>query len=291
MFVREIYQAIDHFMLTKQQISNFQAQGYLVLDQLIDQGQLDEIKARAAKLVTQWSDESDAHIFTTKDNNRSGDDFFLDSAEAIRCFFEEEAFGEDGKLVQDRNLCINKIGHALHELDPVFERFSHQTILGQIAADIGMTQPKIRQSMYIFKQPNIGGEVHWHQDGTFFFTTPQSVVTFWFAVEDATLENGCLWVEPAGHLGPLRERFSLEGRTTNMTKLDDTPWPTQDSGQSVEVKAGTLVIFQGLLPHYSAPNRSAKSRQAFTLHVTDGTAQYAKDNWLQSKALPLRGFV
>jgi phytanoyl-CoA hydroxylase len=74
-----------------------------------------------------------------------------------------------------------------------------------------------------------------------------------------------------------------------MTQLDNTPWPS-DSGQSVEVKAGSIVVFQGFLPHYSAPNRSDKSRQAYTLHVTDGTCQYAKDNWLQAVKLPLRGF-
>ncbi|SQH78212.1 protein of unknown function, might belong to Phytanoyl-CoA dioxygenase [Shewanella benthica] len=158
----------------------------------------------------------------------------------------------------------------MHELDPVFEQFSHLPLLGEIAADVGLQQPQIRQSMYIFKQPRIGGVVNWHQDATFFYTSPQSVVTFWFAIEDATLENGCLWVERGGHRGPLRERFNLDGRTTSMVKLDDMPWPTEQTSQSVEVKAGSLVVFQGRLPHYSAPNRSSKSRQAYTLHVTDG---------------------
>jgi phytanoyl-CoA hydroxylase len=277
-------------MLSKQQIKQYQQQGFTVLDQVIDQATLDNLKAQAAKLVEQGVDESQDHVFTTKHNNRSGDDFFLNSDEKIRCFFEEEAFDDEGKLVQDRNLCINKIGHALHQLDPVFNAFSHQPLLGQIAADLGLQQPQIRQSMYIFKQPNIGGEVNWHQDATFFYTQPHSVVTFWFAIEDATLQNGCLWVEPGGHEGPLRERFSRKDQTTTMTTLDQTPWPTQDSGISVEVKAGSIVVFQGHLPHYSAPNRSAKSRQAYTLHVTDGVCEYASDNWLQAKLLPLRGF-
>lgn len=277
-------------MLSKQQINQFHEQGYTVLNQAIEQKQLDEVKARAAKLVEQFGENSDPHIFSTNDNNRSDDDYFLDSAEQIRCFFEEEAFDENGKLVQDRHLCINKIGHALHELDPVFEAFSHLPLLGKIAADIGMEQPQVRQSMYIFKQPNIGGVVNWHQDATFFFTRPHSVVTFWFAIEDATLQNGCLWVEPGGHKGPLRERFNLDGKTTTMVPLDNTPWPTEDSGIPVEVKAGSIVVFQGHLPHYSAPNRSAKSRQAYTLHVTDGVCGYDAENWLQARDLPLRGF-
>ena len=75
-----------------------------------------------------------------------------------------------------------------------------------------------------------------------------------------------------------------------MESLDNTPWPTESEGEPVEVKAGSIVIFHGFLPHYSAPNRSTISRQAFTLHVTDGTTKYASKNWLQSKEFQLRGF-
>lgn len=277
-------------MLSNKQIQDYNEQGFIVLNQIIEEELIEKVKNQAAILIEQWVEDSPENVFTTKDNDRSGDVYFLESAEKIRCFFEEEAFSKEGKLVQERALSINKIGHALHELDPVFEAFSHQKMLGDIAEDLGMQQPQIRQSMYIFKQPRIGGEVNWHQDASFFFTQPQSVVTFWFAIEDATLNNGCLWVEPKGHKGPLRERFNLNEQTTTMESLDNTPWPTKNCGQSVEVKAGSLVVFQGLLPHYSAPNRSTCSRQAYTLHVTDGKSDYAQENWLQSRELPLRGF-
>jgi len=277
-------------MLSPDQISHYNEQGYIVLDQVFPLAEIEAVKKQANLLVEQWAEDSPEHVFTTNDNDRSDDSYFLDSAEKIRCFFEEEAFNDKGELVQERSLCINKIGHALHELDPVFSKFSHQKLLGDLMFDLGMQTPQIRQSMYIFKQPKIGGIVNWHQDASFFFTTPQSVITLWFAIEDATLENGCLWVEPAGHLGPLRERFNLAGNQTTMVELNNMPWPTEDSGKSVEVKAGSLVVFQGSLPHYSAPNRSSKSRQAFTLHVTDGECEYARENWLQAKTLPLRGF-
>ena len=277
-------------MLTNEQKQHYQEQGYLVLESVFSVELLAKVKAQAEHLVNEWQDDDNSHIFTTKNNDRSGNDFFLDSAEEIRCFFEEEAFDDEGNFVQDRSLCINKIGHALHELDPVFDAFSHQAVLGDIAKDIGLREPQIRQSMYIYKQPKIGGEVKWHQDASFFFTTPQSVVTYWFAMEDATLENGCLWVEPAGHKGPLRERFNRTGSDTTMETLNDMPWPTE-TGVAVPVKAGSLVIFHGHLPHYSAPNRSDKSRQAYTLHVTSGCTDYAEENWLQSQTLPLKGFI
>jgi phytanoyl-CoA hydroxylase len=117
-----------------------------------------------------------------------------------------------------------------------------------------------------------------------------SVITFWFAIDDATLENGCLWVEQDALNSPLRERFNREGDSTTMEILDETPWPDENTGTPVEVKAGTLICFKGNLPHYSAPNRSDKSRQAFTLHVTDATTDYAESNWIQTEKVPLRGF-
>jgi phytanoyl-CoA hydroxylase len=216
----------------------------------------------------------------------------MESANTVRCFFEEEAFGADGALKQDKSLSINKIGHAMHDLDPVFEQFSRGPALAELAADLGLARAQVWQSMYIFKQPGIGGEVRWHQDATFFDSTPITVTTFWFALEDATRENGCLWVEPGGHRGPLRERFVKRGEGAGMEVLDTTPWPDDRTAVPVEVKAGTLVVFHGLLPHYSAPNRSAVSRHAYTLHATDASSHYSPNNWLQRPdTFPARGFT
>ena len=115
--------------------------------------------------------------------------------------------------------------------------------------------------------------------------------TFWFALEDATLDNGCLWAEPGGHRGPLRERFLRDGDTIAMEKLDATPWPDDSTAMPLEAQAGTLICFHGLLPHYSAPNRSPVSRHAFTLHAADARTVYSARNWIQRGAsLPVRGF-
>jgi len=278
-------------MLSPDQIKQFHEQGFTVIADLFSAAQLDPLKTQAQKLIDQYAKPGPGQSFTTKNNERSEDDHFLDSAEGIACFFEEDALDDSGALIRPLAQSINKIGHALHELDPVFAAFSHLPVLGEIAADIGLQQPQIRQSMYICKPPRIGGVVNWHQDASFFYTTPHSVTTFWFAVEQATLENGCLWIEPGGHKGPLRERFTRDGRNTTMQILDHTPWPDERSAVPLPVAAGTLVCFHGKLPHYSAPNRSSSSRQAYTLHVTDGTTEYAKNNWLQTRRLPLRGFV
>ncbi len=280
-------------MLSPAQQDRYQREGYLVLPGFKPADEIAALRARALQIVDAFDADRHRSVFSTSDQARqTADADFLASAEGIQCFFEAEAFDDQGRLRQSKALSINKIGHAMHDLDPVFERFSHGPALAELAADLGLVAPQLWQSMFIFKQPGIGGEVGWHQDASFFDTTPSTVTGFWFALEDATLDNGCLWVQPGGHRGPLRERFIREGDAVHMEPLDPTPWPDTSTAVPLQASAGTLVCFNGLLPHWSAPNRSARSRHAYTLHATDGRAVYAPHNWLRrGPGLPLRGFA
>ncbi|MDH3531675.1 MAG: phytanoyl-CoA dioxygenase family protein, partial [Gammaproteobacteria bacterium] len=217
--------------------------------------------------------------------------YFEESGDKIRFFFEHDAFDENGKLRQAKEQCLNKMGHAMHDLDPVFDAFSRTPELGQIVKDLGFEDPGIIQSMYIFKPPRIGGEVYCHQDSTFIYTEPESCVGFWFALEDATVENGCMHFIPGGHKLGLKERHfrGPDGKLIFET-LDDTPWP-DGAEVAAEAPTGTLVIFDGRTPHLSSANLSDKSRHAYTLHVIDKTCHYPAENWLQRRPdLPLRGF-
>ena len=282
-------------MLTPLQKAKYQQDGYLVLPDFKSCTEISTVRDRAQEIVDAFDPALNSSIFTTHEQSRHVDDYFMQSATRVSCFFEEEAFDDRGQLKQAKALSINKIGHALHDLDPVFDAFSRGPALAELANDLGLTQPRLWQSMYIFKQPGIGGEVGWHQDASFFETTPITVTTFWFALEDATLHNGCLWVKPGGHRGPLRERFmrtyARSGNTAAMEQLNATPWPDTRTALPLPCSAGTLVVFHGLLPHYSAPNRSPLSRHAYTLHVTEAGSVYSPRNWLQrGKDLPVRGF-
>jgi phytanoyl-CoA hydroxylase len=269
---------------------DFARQGFLVLPGFVPARACDALKARAETLVAGFQPEA-VSVFTTHEQTRTSDEYFLSSGDKIRFFFEENAFRPDGSLRQDKMLSINKIGHAMHDLDPVFERFSRTPELAALASELGLKQALLLQSMYIFKQPFIGGEVNSHQDSTFLYTEPLTCLGFWFALEDATLENGCLWALPGGHTLGLKKRFvRAEGGGTAFQVLDPTPLP-EEGMVPLEVTKGTLVVLHGLLPHKSGANTSPKSRHAYSLHLIDGTARYPEDNWLhRAPTLPLRGF-
>jgi len=163
--------------------------GYLVIPGFLPDATCDALRERARALVDAF-DPPTVSIFSTKEQTRTSDDYFLGSGDDIRFFFEEEAFLPDGSLRQEKAHSINKIGHALHTLDPVFAALSQSPPVLAVIRDLGMGKPRQLQSMYIFKNPFIGGDVACHQDATFLFTEPTSVAGLWFALEDATTENG-----------------------------------------------------------------------------------------------------
>ena len=257
--------------------------GFLVLPGFLSPSDCDALQARAAELVAAFDAGPARTVFSTRDQAHARDRYFQESGGAIRFFFEEDAAD------QPPALALNKLGHALHDLDPVFDRVSRQPHLAELAAALGLQQPLLLQSMYLFKQPHIGAEVGWHQDATYLYTEPVTVTGFWVALDDADCDNGCLLALPGAHRGPLRQRFKRVGDALVSESLSVEPWPSV-APRALEARRGTLVVLHGLLPHASAPNRSSRARHAYALHLIDGRAIYAPDNWLQRPALPLRGF-
>jgi phytanoyl-CoA hydroxylase len=278
--------------LSDSQIDQYHRDGYLVVPGFVDTGACARLRDAANAIVDDFSPETRT-VFTTKDQERVSDGDFLRSGSGIWCFFEEDAFDERGELRQAKSLSINKIGHAMHDLDAEFEQFSYTPDLAGVATDIGMADALALQSMYIFKQPHIGGEVGCHQDATFLATDPMSVTGFWFAIEDATLDNGCLWAAPGGHRTSLRNLFKRSGPHdtdgTHFEVLDTAPLPSPNELVPLPVSAGTMVILHGLLPHWSDVNRSDISRHAYSLHCIDSSASYPEWNWIQrTDSVPLR---
>ena len=271
-------------------LEQFQSRGYLILPDFNTAAECDTLTQRGKELANGFNYDGHPSIFQTNEQSRTSDDYFLNSGDKISFFFEKDAFDESSKLKTDLFHSLNKIGHALHDLDPIFNAFSRSPQMKKLATDLGLKECLLIQSMLIFKHARIGGEVDIHQDAAFLYTEPGSCIGFWFALEDATQENGCLWAMPGGHITPLRLWFRKNdtGGTESFI-LNEEPFSIEGM-IPLEVKKGTCIVLDGLLPHYSLPNTSGKSRQAYAIHTINSKAYYPSINWLQRDLTQVKGF-
>jgi phytanoyl-CoA hydroxylase len=271
-------------------LQRFRDDGFLVLEGFNSTAECDALMKRGEALAAGFNFDGHPSVFQTTDQAKTTDDYFLNSGDKISFFFEKDAFDGAGKLKNDLFHSLNKIGHALHDLDPVFNRFSRSAQMKKLAHELELDDWLIIQSMLILKHAKIGSVVDIHQDSSFLYTEPDSCIGFWFALEDASKENGCLWAMPGGHQTSLRSWFRRkENSGTEPVVLNDEPYTTEGM-IPLEVKKGTCIVLHGLLPHYSLPNTSGKSRQAYSIHTVSRHSAYPKENWLQRDLNTLTGF-
>lgn len=281
--------------LTSKQLDFWNRNGYLIIPDALDKATVSTLLSETHSMLSNLDlQDHPMTKFSTGQNGQAhvGDDYFLNSGDKIRFFFEEDAFSSSGTLQKPKERSINKIGHYLHELSPSFKDVTRNERNLSIAKSLGFTDPRCLQSMVICKQPEIGGAVPPHQDSTFLYTEPPSAVGFWFALEDATRENGCLSFARGSHRrAPVRQRFvRLPEGGTGFVQNEGSKFPEgQEYGEDEieeeytveEVKAGTLVIIHGNVLHKSEKNTSNKSRFIYTFHVIEQSSRYDEKNWLQ----------
>jgi phytanoyl-CoA hydroxylase len=157
---------------------------------------------------------------------------------------------ESDEDVLRRFLCI----HYPHKVSAAAKKaLSHPRIVEALVSVIG-PNVKAMQSMLFIKSEGKPGQA-WHQDEFFIPTRDRSLTAVWIALDDATVENGCLWVLPGsqkrGVIYPAREQN--DPRFDCTTEAFDFPYSDEDS-VPVEIPAGTALIFNGYLLHRSLEN-------------------------------------
>ncbi|XP_041369216.1 phytanoyl-CoA dioxygenase domain-containing protein 1-like [Gigantopelta aegis] len=265
--------------------SKFEENGYAIIKGFLTEDECDDLHRECHQIVEKMNPEEHSTVFSC--DRQTNNDYFMNSADKVRFFFEKEALDEKGNLKVDKQMSLNKIGHALHVFSPGFRRITHCERVRNICRSLGLQDPVVCQSMVIFKPPHIGGEVNPHQDSSYLFTEPKRLVGIWIALEDTTRENSCLWFIPGSHKDGLAGNYRMiinpkKDPEVGTVFTGEKPSFDQSKFISGEVNKGDLVLIHGEVVHRSDANRSDKSRLIYTFHIYDeGVAKYSSQNWLQ----------
>ncbi|HLV79714.1 MAG TPA: phytanoyl-CoA dioxygenase family protein, partial [Chthonomonadaceae bacterium] len=120
----------------------------------------------------------------------------------------------------------------------------------------------------MLKPPEVGSQKGWHQDSPYWPIEPMALCSCWLPLDDATLENGCMWVLPGHHDRPLPHVSVTDDYVIAEDGLDTS------EGIAVPMRAGSGLFFHSLLPHFTAPNRTRSWRRAMVLSYMSARSHY-----------------
>lgn len=136
--------------------------------------------------------------------------------------------------------------------------FSASRPFTDLCADLVGPDVRLYWDQAVYKKPEFRKDFPWHQDNGYTYIEPQAYLTCWVALTDATLDNGCPWVIPGGHLrGTLSHRTSESGY---VCREEDGP-----EAMPTPIRAGSIVVFSSLTPHRTGPNTTADVRKTYIL--------------------------
>ncbi len=221
--------------LTEKHVAFYQENGYLVILDALDTREIEELKREAAQIC----------------RGKRGEIRLLqqDSTEV-----QDYPELDDDAVIQ-KYLCI----HQPHTGSDLIESYLSHPALQQTLARLIGSNVKCMQSMLFVKSAGKPGQA-WHQDEFFIPTRDRSLTGGWIAIDDATVENGCLWIIPGSHrsgiLWPMYPHNNDKYDCAHMAY--DFPYDESEDAIPVEVPAGGIVLFNGYLLHKSLPNRLEK---------------------------------
>ena len=163
--------------------------------------------------------------------------------EALRALSDKE--------VLKHFLCI----YQAHKTSPLIHEYLGHPVIREVLTRVIGPNVKCMQSMLFIKAAGKPGQA-WQQDEDFIPTRDRSLAGAWIALDDAVVDNGCLWVIPGSHRpGILWPMYPHDDPRYDCTSMSyDFPYNDEDA-VPVEVPAGAIVFFNGYLLHKSEPNR------------------------------------
>lgn len=146
---------------------------------------------------------------------------------------------------------------------------------------------KCCQSILFVKGPGLPGQA-WHQDERYIPTRDRSLVGAWIALDDATIDNGCLWVVPGSHRNGYLWPTRPHGDPEEYDPSDQAYGFDESAGVAVEVRAGSVVFFNGYTLHRSLRNRTSGYRRALVNHYLNAWSllPWKTDGLIDGLAIP-----
>ena len=246
-------------MLSQEQITQFKRDGHLVVEQLIDNRSIAELRIRVETIASGRTTFPEGNI-------------------------EFEPGTKTPEMHIDNLRKLNDC--AKH--DPVFMEHAKRSVLLDSVENLIGPDIKLLGDQLFMKPPG-GMEKTYHQDSPYFPIRPMELVSSWTALDDVTLENGCLWVVPGSHHGgPLpHSEVWMVGDREDMHVPDASI--DRDREKPVLLKAGDVSFHHGLLLHRSGPNRTTKRRRGLATHFMSAQSRWTGDPLAQPTYPLLRG--
>lgn len=197
------------------------------------------------------------------------DDLISGNVEGFEDVMLEAAAGEDVRdmTLDERRDCVRRVFHFTQH-EPRLHRIAHDPKLLRMVGELmGGREPALFQDMALLKPPKIGREKPWHQDNAYFGIDPsEPIVGIWIALDEATVDNGCMQVLEGGHKsGPQLHWKRRDWQICDTDILGKT-------SVAVPLPPGGGMFFTALLPHGTPTNRSPKRRRALQLHYAPADA-------------------
>ena len=238
-------------LLSKKQAAAFENDGYFIVEGFLTTDEVESIRSEITSIVDRYPDVPEELV-------------------------QIEPAVRRGTIKPDNiELGVRKLFRmTLH--NELFRSLAHHPEMVGIAVELLGPDVTLFQSMLLMKPPRFGGQKVWHQDNAYFRLEPNDVFGYWIALDDATVENGCMHVIPGSHLAGIGKHGGV---------ADDYGLASAPSGEDAVacvMNTGDALVFHGETYHYTPPNTTDRRRRALQYHYASTHCRPSKDSPFKS---------